>query len=96
MSHITWNNIHCPPLIFLRSSWGFVYRQYEGSLKALHTMMVDPNGMIKKPGAKDLSVIRGEVLDIIQLTSTKKALCRNQYGKCMSFLIFTLTVSWCM
>lgn len=61
--------------------------QYEGSLKALHTMMVDPNGMIKKPGAKDLTVIRGEVLDVIQLSSNKKALCRNQYGKCMCFLL---------
>lgn len=55
--------------------------KYEGSLKAMHSMMVDPNGVIKKPGAKDLSVIHGEILDIIQLSSPKKALCRNQYGK---------------
>uniref|UniRef100_A0A3B4ZCI3 Helically-extended SH3 domain-containing protein n=1 Tax=Stegastes partitus TaxID=144197 RepID=A0A3B4ZCI3_9TELE len=54
----------------------------EGPLKVLHTMMVDPNSVIKKPGAKDLQVIRGEVLDVIQLTNSKKALCRNQYGKC--------------
>ncbi|XP_008277596.1 FYN-binding protein [Stegastes partitus] len=53
----------------------------EGPLKVLHTMMVDPNSVIKKPGAKDLQVIRGEVLDVIQLTNSKKALCRNQYGK---------------
>lgn len=55
--------------------------KYEGPPKVLHTMMVDPNGIIKKPGGKDLQVTQGEVLDIIQLTSSKKALCRNQYGK---------------
>uniref|UniRef100_A0A3P8S4K3 Helically-extended SH3 domain-containing protein n=1 Tax=Amphiprion percula TaxID=161767 RepID=A0A3P8S4K3_AMPPE len=56
--------------------------QYEGSLRVLHTMMVDPNSVIKKPGAKDLHVVHGEILDVIQLTNSKKALCRNQYGKC--------------
>ncbi|XP_022048227.2 FYN-binding protein 1 [Acanthochromis polyacanthus] len=55
--------------------------KYEGSLRVLHTMMVDPNSVIKKPGAKDLQVVHGEILDVIQLTNSKKALCRNQYGK---------------
>ncbi|XP_078141787.1 uncharacterized protein LOC139921488 isoform X1 [Centroberyx gerrardi] len=55
--------------------------KFEGPLTVLHTMMVDPNGVIKKLGGKDLSVAQGEVLDVIQLTSDKKALCRNQYGK---------------
>ncbi|KAF7656093.1 hypothetical protein LDENG_00046510 [Lucifuga dentata] len=50
-------------------------------LRVLHTMMVDPNGVIKKPGSKHLPVAQGEILDIIQLTNNKKALCRNQYGK---------------
>ena len=56
--------------------------QYDGPLSVLHTMMVDPNSIIKKPGGKDLSVTHGEVLDVIQLTSSKKALCRNRFGKC--------------
>nr|XP_020467675.1 FYN-binding protein-like isoform X2 [Monopterus albus] len=55
--------------------------KYEGPLRSLHTMMVDPNAIIKKPSGKDLRVCPGEVLDIIQLTSKKKALCRNQLGK---------------
>ncbi|KAM9358584.1 FYN-binding protein 1 isoform 2-T2 [Symphorus nematophorus] len=55
--------------------------KYEGPLRVMHTMMVDPNGIIKKPGGKDLHVTQGEVLDIIQITNSKKALCRNQFGK---------------
>ncbi|XP_071342119.1 FYN-binding protein 1 isoform X2 [Trachinotus anak] len=55
--------------------------KYEGPPRVLHTMMVDPNGILKKPGGKDLQVSQGEVLDIIQLTSSKKALCRNRFGK---------------
>lgn len=54
--------------------------------------MVDPNGTVKKPGAKDLSVSRGEVLDVIELSNSKKALCRNMYGKCMYFLISLLSL----
>lgn len=66
----------------------FLVPQYEGSLQALYTMMVNPNGIIKKPGAKDLNVNRGEVLDVIQIGSNKKALCRNQYGKCVFSSLF--------
>ncbi|TNM87801.1 hypothetical protein fugu_006022 [Takifugu bimaculatus] len=55
--------------------------KYEGPLRTLHTMMVDPNGIIKKLGGKDLPVIRGEIVDVIQFTSSKKVLCCNQYGK---------------
>ncbi|CAK6972142.1 FYN-binding protein 1 [Scomber scombrus] len=55
--------------------------KFDGPFKVLHTMMVDPNSVIKKPGAKDLSVVQGEVLDVIQLTNSKKALCRNRFGK---------------
>ncbi|XP_029286328.1 FYN-binding protein 1 isoform X2 [Cottoperca gobio] len=56
--------------------------KYEGPLRVLHTMMVDPNSVIKKPGGKDLHVTPGEVVDIIQLTNNKKALCCNHLGKC--------------
>ncbi|KAM3876263.1 uncharacterized protein ACN63O_024300 [Diretmus argenteus] len=55
--------------------------RFEGPLRILHTMMVNPNGVIKKPGGKDLAVAQGEVLDVIQFTDNKKALCRNQFGK---------------
>ncbi|XP_068591021.1 FYN-binding protein 1 isoform X2 [Cebidichthys violaceus] len=55
--------------------------KYEGPLRVLHTMMVDPNCVIKKPGGKDLHVTQGEVVDIIQLTNSKKALCCNRFGK---------------
>ncbi|XP_070817439.1 FYN-binding protein 1 [Chaetodon trifascialis] len=55
--------------------------KYEGPLGVLHTMMVNPNSIIKKPGGKDLHVTAGEVLDVIQLTNSKKALCRNRFGK---------------
>uniref|UniRef100_A0A3Q4GP81 Helically-extended SH3 domain-containing protein n=1 Tax=Neolamprologus brichardi TaxID=32507 RepID=A0A3Q4GP81_NEOBR len=57
--------------------------KYDGPLRVLHTMLVDPNSIIKKPGAKDLPVTQGEIVDVIQLTSSKKALCRNRFGKCM-------------
>ncbi|CAG5864024.1 unnamed protein product [Menidia menidia] len=55
--------------------------KYEGPFLVLHSMMVNPNAIIKKPGNKELHVNKGEVLDIIQLTSAKKALCRNRHGK---------------
>ncbi|KAM4629030.1 uncharacterized protein ACJ7VT_001421 [Polymixia lowei] len=55
--------------------------KYEGSFDTLHVMMVDPNGVIKKPAAKHLAVAQGEILHVIQLTNNKKALCRNQFGK---------------
>lgn len=60
-----------------------MFFQYEGPLEVLHTMMVDPSGIIKKPGGKDLHVSPGEIVDVIQLTNSKKALCCNQFGKCM-------------
>uniref|UniRef100_H3C3C3 SH3 domain-containing protein n=1 Tax=Tetraodon nigroviridis TaxID=99883 RepID=H3C3C3_TETNG len=55
--------------------------KYDGPLRPLHTMMVDPNGVIKKLGSKDLPVTPGEIVDVIQFTSSKKALCLNQFGK---------------
>lgn len=60
----------------------FFLSQYNGPLRALHTMMVDPNGIIKKFGGKDLPVTQGEIVDVIQFINSKKALCLNQFGKC--------------
>lgn len=45
-------------------------------------MMVDPNANIKKGSGKDLTVVQGEILDVIQQTNEKKVLCRNEQGKC--------------
>ncbi|XP_072245378.1 uncharacterized protein [Leuresthes tenuis] len=55
--------------------------KYDGPLTVLHSMMVDPNCIIKKLGNHYLPVTQGEVVDVIQLTSSKKALCRNRFGK---------------
>lgn len=60
----------------------FFLSQYNGPLRALHTMMVDPNCIIKKFGGKDLPVTQGEIVDVIQFINSKKALCLNQFGKC--------------
>ncbi|XP_073510790.1 uncharacterized protein [Phyllobates terribilis] len=55
--------------------------QFHGEVKVLTRMMVDPNAIIQKPGYKDLEYIRGEILDVIQLTGSDKILCRNYEGK---------------
>ncbi|XP_030640537.1 FYN-binding protein 1 [Chanos chanos] len=55
--------------------------KFEGPIKVIGCMMVDPNANIKRGGSKDLTVTRGEILDVIQLTNDKKALCRNEQGK---------------
>ncbi|XP_073399515.1 uncharacterized protein [Dendrobates tinctorius] len=54
---------------------------FHGEVKVLTRMMVDPNAIIQKPGSKDLEYIRGEILDVIQLTGSDKILCRNYEGK---------------
>ncbi|XP_054646129.1 FYN-binding protein 1 isoform X2 [Dunckerocampus dactyliophorus] len=51
--------------------------KYKGPLRVIDTLMVDPNAVMKKPGGKDLHVTQGDVLDVIQLTDSKKALCHN-------------------
>ncbi|XP_050979255.1 FYN-binding protein 1 isoform X2 [Labeo rohita] len=55
--------------------------KFEGPIRVLYTMMVDPNASLKKAGSKDLPVVRGEILDVIQETSKKQLLCRNKQGK---------------
>jgi len=47
-------------------------------------MMVDPNASLKKAGSKELPLVRGEILEVIQETSKKRVLCRNSEGKCES------------
>ncbi|XP_027884487.1 FYN-binding protein 1 isoform X2 [Xiphophorus couchianus] len=55
--------------------------KYNGPLRVLHSMMVDPSCVIKKLGGKDLQVTQGEVVDVIEETNSKKFLCRNRLGK---------------
>ena len=45
-------------------------------------MMVDPNGQIKRPKEKELAIAQGEILDVLQFTNHKMALCQNHMGKC--------------
>uniref|UniRef100_A0A673MLD8 Helically-extended SH3 domain-containing protein n=1 Tax=Sinocyclocheilus rhinocerous TaxID=307959 RepID=A0A673MLD8_9TELE len=58
--------------------------KFEGPIRVLYTMMVDPNANLKKAGSKYLEVVRGEILDVIQETSKKHFLCCNKLGKCES------------
>ncbi|XP_061681377.1 FYN-binding protein 1 [Syngnathoides biaculeatus] len=51
--------------------------KFDGPLRVLHTVMIDPNAVVKKPGGKDLHVSPGDVLDVVQLTNSKKVLCHN-------------------
>ncbi|XP_024909892.1 FYN-binding protein 1 isoform X2 [Cynoglossus semilaevis] len=53
--------------------------KYDGPIRVLQRLMVDPKGVIKKSGGKDLPVCQGEVLDAIQFTNSKKVLCRNRW-----------------
>ncbi|KAK9966233.1 hypothetical protein ABG768_003356 [Culter alburnus] len=55
--------------------------KFEGPIRVLYTMMVDPNASLKKGGNKDLPVVRGEILEVIQETNKKRVLCRNNEGK---------------
>ncbi|KAK0145208.1 FYN-binding protein 1 [Merluccius polli] len=56
--------------------------QLEGPVRVLHTMMVDPNGVILRPKGKELAVAQGEILDVLQFSNEKMALCQNHIGKC--------------
>ena len=57
--------------------------QLEGPVRVLHTMMVDPNGVILRPKGKELAIAQGEILDVLQFSNEKMALCQNHIGKCM-------------
>ncbi|XP_062365986.1 PML-RARA-regulated adapter molecule 1 isoform X1 [Cinclus cinclus] len=57
--------------------------KFEGSINILTQMMVDPAATEKRGGAKNLSLRRGEILDVIQFTNQEQILCRNsqrRYG----------------
>ncbi|XP_049665038.1 PML-RARA-regulated adapter molecule 1 [Accipiter gentilis] len=57
--------------------------KFEGSIKVLTQMMVDPAAMEKRGGGKNLPLRRGEILDVIQFTNQEQILCRNsqrRYG----------------
>ncbi|XP_015826283.3 FYN-binding protein 1 [Nothobranchius furzeri] len=66
--------------------------KFEGPVKVLHTMMVDPNGVIKKLGSKDLQVTQGEIVEVIEQTNKKKYLCRSfgNYGYVSTTLLLHL------
>ncbi|CAB1314127.1 unnamed protein product [Coregonus sp. 'balchen'] len=64
--------------------------KFEGPIKVLHSMMVDAS--VKKAGGKDLTVVQGEILEVIQLTSDKKALCRNEQGKWKGRMFTTMLI----
>ncbi|XP_056590928.1 FYN-binding protein 1 isoform X2 [Triplophysa dalaica] len=55
--------------------------KFEGPIRVLYTLTVDPNASLKKAGNKELTLVRGEILDVIQETSEKKVLCCNNQGK---------------
>ncbi|CAM5125445.1 unnamed protein product [Natator depressus] len=55
--------------------------KFEGEIRALTRMMVDPNVAEKKGGGKNLPLKRGEILDVIQFTSPERLLCRNNQWK---------------
>ncbi|KAM8986986.1 PML-RARA-regulated adapter molecule 1 isoform 1-T1 [Ara ararauna] len=57
--------------------------KFEGSIKVLTQMMVDPAVTEKRGGGKNLPLRRGEILDVIQFTNQEQILCRNsqrRYG----------------
>ncbi|XP_068776198.1 PML-RARA-regulated adapter molecule 1 isoform X2 [Struthio camelus] len=57
--------------------------KFEGSIRVLTQMMVDPAATEKRGGGKNLPLRRGEILDVIQFTNQEQILCRNsqrRYG----------------
>ncbi|XP_068853158.1 PML-RARA-regulated adapter molecule 1 isoform X1 [Aphelocoma coerulescens] len=52
--------------------------KFEGSIKVLTQMMVDPAATEKRGGGKNLPLRRGEILDVIQFTNQEQILCRNK------------------
>ncbi|XP_056088826.1 FYN-binding protein 1 [Rhinichthys klamathensis goyatoka] len=58
--------------------------KFEGPIRVLYSMMVDPNASLKKVGSKELAVMRGEVVEVLQESSRKRVLCRSSEGRCES------------
>ncbi|XP_019406172.1 PREDICTED: PML-RARA-regulated adapter molecule 1 isoform X1 [Crocodylus porosus] len=55
--------------------------KFEGEIRVLTRMMIDPATTEKKGGGKNLPVKRGEIVDVIQFTSSEQMLCRNSRWK---------------
>ncbi|XP_069833978.1 FYN-binding protein 1-like isoform X2 [Dendropsophus ebraccatus] len=53
----------------------------QGDIKVLTRMMVVPSAGNKRGGGKELSISKGEILEVIQFTNNEKLLCRNNKGK---------------
>ncbi|XP_010214378.1 PREDICTED: PML-RARA-regulated adapter molecule 1, partial [Tinamus guttatus] len=57
--------------------------EFDGDIRVLTQMMVDPAATEKRGGGKNLPLRRGEILDVIQFTNEEQILCRNsqrRYG----------------
>ncbi|XP_039512255.1 FYN-binding protein 1 isoform X1 [Pimephales promelas] len=72
---------HDPKMAKLREKEFRKKFKFEGPIRVLYSMMVDPNASLKKAGSKELPLVRGEILEVIQETSKKRVLCRNSEGK---------------
>ncbi|TRY97479.1 hypothetical protein DNTS_008213 [Danionella cerebrum] len=55
--------------------------KFEGPIRVMYTMTVDPRAILKKRGSKELQLVPGETLEILQETSNNQVLCRNNQGK---------------
>ncbi|XP_006025817.1 PML-RARA-regulated adapter molecule 1 isoform X1 [Alligator sinensis] len=55
--------------------------KFEGEIRVLTRMMIDPAVTEKRGGGKNLPVKRGEIVDVIQFTSHEKIICRNSQWK---------------
>ncbi|XP_056407957.1 FYN-binding protein 1-like isoform X2 [Hyla sarda] len=53
----------------------------QGEIRVLTHMMVVPSAGNKRGGGKELSISKGEILEVIQFTNEEKLLCRNSKGK---------------
>uniref|UniRef100_UPI00398EEA63 FYN-binding protein 1-like n=1 Tax=Pristiophorus japonicus TaxID=55135 RepID=UPI00398EEA63 len=55
--------------------------KYVGDIKIIGDVMVDPNSSLTKGSGRYLSLTPGEILEVIEYSDLKKALCRNEDGK---------------
>ncbi|XP_007899189.1 FYN-binding protein 1 [Callorhinchus milii] len=55
--------------------------KYEGEIKVLALVVVDPKTGVRKGGGKNLLVRPGEMLEVIEFTNERQAICRNSEGK---------------
>ncbi|KAM5238010.1 LOW QUALITY PROTEIN: PML-RARA-regulated adapter molecule 1 [Ctenodactylus gundi] len=55
--------------------------KFEGEIVVHTRMMIDPNAKTRRGGGKHLGIRRGEILEVIEFTSTDEMLCRDPKGK---------------